>query len=122
MNCAFQGYSFNAGTYRTLVLGLANIMTDGLGKIRRTIMPERLPKSSFRAPKRFVNSYVCEDIKNRMRKYVFFIAYFDYIYFPEVRFGLTTKLMGGASHFTDQIKVSLLDPNILTTSSTTFYQ
>ncbi|KAL3985868.1 Saccharopine dehydrogenase family protein [Acanthocheilonema viteae] len=52
LNTGPAGYSFNAGTYRTLVLGLANMMTDGLGKIRRSIMPERLPKSSFRAPKR----------------------------------------------------------------------
>uniref|UniRef100_A0A158Q789 Sacchrp_dh_NADP domain-containing protein n=1 Tax=Elaeophora elaphi TaxID=1147741 RepID=A0A158Q789_9BILA len=52
MNSGPAGYSINAGTYRTLVLGLANMASDGLGKIRRTIMPERLPRSSFRAPKR----------------------------------------------------------------------
>uniref|UniRef100_A0A1I8EZ08 Sacchrp_dh_NADP domain-containing protein n=1 Tax=Wuchereria bancrofti TaxID=6293 RepID=A0A1I8EZ08_WUCBA len=52
LNTGPAGYSFNAGTYRTLVLGMANMMTDGLGKIRRSIMPERLPRSSFRAPKR----------------------------------------------------------------------
>ncbi|VDM95626.1 unnamed protein product [Thelazia callipaeda] len=52
LNTGSAGYSFNAGTYRTLVLGIANMHTDGLGKIRRSIMPERLPKSSFRAPKR----------------------------------------------------------------------
>ncbi|VDN27466.1 unnamed protein product [Gongylonema pulchrum] len=47
-----HGYSFNAGTYRTLVLGMANMHTDGLGKIRRSIMPEKLPRSSFRPQKR----------------------------------------------------------------------
>lgn len=47
-----SGYSFNAGTYRTLVHGIANMHTDGLGKIRREIMPERLPRSSFRQQKR----------------------------------------------------------------------
>ncbi|KAM3716931.1 Lipid droplet localized protein [Dirofilaria immitis] len=52
LNSGPAGYSFNAGTYRTLVLGMASMLTDGLGKIRRSIMPERLPKSSFRAPKR----------------------------------------------------------------------
>uniref|UniRef100_A0A8R1TZC8 Sacchrp_dh_NADP domain-containing protein n=1 Tax=Onchocerca volvulus TaxID=6282 RepID=A0A8R1TZC8_ONCVO len=52
INSGSAGYSFNAGTYRTLVLALANMQTDGLGKIRRSIMPERLPRSSFRAPKR----------------------------------------------------------------------
>ncbi|OZC07948.1 hypothetical protein X798_05055 [Onchocerca flexuosa] len=52
MNSGPAGYSFNAGTYRTLVLALANMQTDGLGKIRRSIMPERLPRSSFRTPKR----------------------------------------------------------------------
>ncbi|EJD75824.1 saccharopine dehydrogenase [Loa loa] len=52
LNSGPAGYSFNAGTYRTLVLGMANVLTDGLSKIRRSIMPERLPRSSFRAPKR----------------------------------------------------------------------
>ncbi|VDN93665.1 unnamed protein product [Brugia pahangi] len=50
LNTGPAGYSFNAGTYRTLVLGMANMMTDGLGKIRRSIMPE--------PPKRFDTQYI----------------------------------------------------------------
>jgi len=46
------GYSFNSGTYQTLILGVANAATDGLGKIRRSIMPEKIPRSQFQPPKR----------------------------------------------------------------------
>ncbi|KAI3418869.1 hypothetical protein GPALN_007969 [Globodera pallida] len=46
------GYSFNAGTYQTLVLGFWQSKNDGLGKIRRAIMPEKLEKSKWRAPNR----------------------------------------------------------------------
>ncbi|CAJ0582659.1 unnamed protein product, partial [Mesorhabditis spiculigera] len=46
------GYSFNAGTYQTLVLGIASVMSDGLGKIRREIMPEKIPRPSVKPPKR----------------------------------------------------------------------
>jgi len=52
LNAGPSGYSFNAGTYQTLILGLCGAATDGLGKIRKAIMPEKLPRSSFRPPKR----------------------------------------------------------------------
>jgi hypothetical protein len=37
-----------------LILGIANMATDGLGKIRKSIMPEKIPRSQFQPPKRFV--------------------------------------------------------------------
>jgi len=47
------GYSFNAGTYQTLILGMWQAKNDGLGRIRKAIMPERPTKSKFsRLPKR----------------------------------------------------------------------
>ncbi|KAL3096982.1 hypothetical protein niasHS_002698 [Heterodera schachtii] len=46
------GYSFNAGTYQTLILGLWQAKNDGLGKIRRSIMPEKMEKTKWRPPKR----------------------------------------------------------------------
>ncbi|CAJ0925393.1 unnamed protein product, partial [Mesorhabditis belari] len=46
------GYSFNAGTYQTLVLGISSVMSDKLGQIRRQIMPEKIPRSAIRPPKR----------------------------------------------------------------------
>ena len=46
------GYSFNAGTYQTLILGIWQAKNDGLGRIRKTIMPEKLQKSKYRPPKR----------------------------------------------------------------------
>ncbi|OZC07950.1 hypothetical protein X798_05057 [Onchocerca flexuosa] len=52
INLGPAGYSTNAGTYRSLVLAFANMQTDNLDKIRRSIMPECLPRSSFRTPKR----------------------------------------------------------------------
>uniref|UniRef100_A0A2K6WCT5 Saccharopine dehydrogenase-like C-terminal domain-containing protein n=1 Tax=Onchocerca volvulus TaxID=6282 RepID=A0A2K6WCT5_ONCVO len=52
INSGSAGYSTNAGTYRSLVLAFADMQTDDLDKIRRSIMPERLPRSSFRTPKR----------------------------------------------------------------------
>jgi hypothetical protein len=48
----FQGYSFNAGTYQTLILGLWQAKNDGLGRIRKAIMPEKLEKPKWRTPKR----------------------------------------------------------------------
>ncbi|MCP9262806.1 Saccharopine dehydrogenase [Dirofilaria immitis] len=52
LNSGPAGYSVNVGTYRSLTLHMVNILTDDLNKIRRSIMPEKLPISSFRAPKR----------------------------------------------------------------------
>lgn len=49
-----KGYSFNAGTYQTLILGIANMANDGLSKIRRAIMPEKIPRSLYRPPKRYI--------------------------------------------------------------------
>ncbi|KAI1728105.1 saccharopine dehydrogenase NADP binding domain-containing protein [Ditylenchus destructor] len=46
------GYSFNAGTYQTLILGLWQAKNDGLGKIRKAIMPEKLQKTKYRTPRR----------------------------------------------------------------------
>jgi len=47
------GYSFNAGTYQTLILGIWQAKNDGLGRIRKAIMPEKLDKSKYsRVPKR----------------------------------------------------------------------
>ena len=48
----FQGYSFNTGTYQTLILGIAEAKNDGLGKIRKSIMPEKLDRSPYRPEKR----------------------------------------------------------------------
>ncbi|GMR59400.1 hypothetical protein PMAYCL1PPCAC_29595 [Pristionchus mayeri] len=47
-----SGYSFNAGTYQTLILGIASMKKDNLGKLRRSIMPNRLPEAMYKAPKR----------------------------------------------------------------------
>lgn len=52
MNSGPAGYAINAGTYQTLVLGIANRNTDCLGKIRRAIMPQKLPKSQYKTQKR----------------------------------------------------------------------
>ncbi|MCP9259738.1 Saccharopine dehydrogenase [Dirofilaria immitis] len=52
LNLGPAGYSANVGTYRTFTLRMINILTDDLDKIRRSIMPEKLPISSFPAPKR----------------------------------------------------------------------
>jgi short subunit dehydrogenase-like uncharacterized protein len=47
------GYSFNSGTYQTLILGIWQAKNDGLGRIRKAIMPEKLQKSKFsRVPRR----------------------------------------------------------------------
>jgi len=47
------GYSFNAGTYQTLILGMWQAKNDGLGRIRKAIMPNKLTKSKFsRTPRR----------------------------------------------------------------------
>jgi len=47
-----SGYSFNAGTYQTLILGIWQAKNDGLGKIRKEIMPQKLERSPFRPKKR----------------------------------------------------------------------
>lgn len=46
------GYSFNQGTYQTIILSMLNAKNDGLGKIRRAIMPEKLQKAKYRPQKR----------------------------------------------------------------------
>ncbi|TKR87291.1 hypothetical protein L596_011708 [Steinernema carpocapsae] len=51
MNHGEAGYSFNAGTYQTLILGIAAARSDGLGKIRKAIMPEKIPRSQYKLPK-----------------------------------------------------------------------
>uniref|UniRef100_A0A0N5C1J6 Sacchrp_dh_NADP domain-containing protein n=1 Tax=Strongyloides papillosus TaxID=174720 RepID=A0A0N5C1J6_STREA len=55
------GYTINDGTYQTLILAIANMKNDKLGKIRREIMPETVPRSQYKAPKRglmFHNDYL----------------------------------------------------------------
>ncbi|TKR87292.1 hypothetical protein L596_011709 [Steinernema carpocapsae] len=52
MNYGEAGYAINAGTYQTLILGIANSKSDGLGKIRKSIMPEKIFRSQYRLPKR----------------------------------------------------------------------
>uniref|UniRef100_A0A914MES1 Saccharopine dehydrogenase NADP binding domain-containing protein n=1 Tax=Meloidogyne incognita TaxID=6306 RepID=A0A914MES1_MELIC len=52
INTGESGYSFNAGTYQTLILGIWKAKDDGLGRIRRAIMPEKLEKTRWQAPKR----------------------------------------------------------------------
>ncbi|RCN39424.1 saccharopine dehydrogenase [Ancylostoma caninum] len=47
-----SGYSINDGTYQTLILGISEAMHDGLGKIRRAIMPEKIVKGAVKPPKR----------------------------------------------------------------------
>lgn len=47
-----SGYSFNAGTYQTLILGISSMREDNLGKLRRAIMPNRVPDAKYKAPKR----------------------------------------------------------------------
>lgn len=47
-----SGYSFNAGTYQTLILGLSGAATDKLGAIRKQIMPEKIVKGAVKVPKR----------------------------------------------------------------------
>ncbi|CAI4222666.1 unnamed protein product [Auanema sp. JU1783] len=47
-----EGYAINAGTYQTLILGISESAKDGLGAIRRKIMPVKTPRSTIKAPKR----------------------------------------------------------------------
>ncbi|CAI5453217.1 unnamed protein product [Caenorhabditis angaria] len=47
-----SGYSFNAGTYQTLILGLNGAATDRLGAVRKQIMPERIVKGAVKVPRR----------------------------------------------------------------------
>ncbi|VDM59219.1 unnamed protein product [Angiostrongylus costaricensis] len=46
------GYAINAGTYQTLILAFSETANDGLGKIRRAIMPEKIVKGAIKPPKR----------------------------------------------------------------------
>ncbi|KAJ1366321.1 Lipid droplet localized protein [Parelaphostrongylus tenuis] len=46
------GYAINAGTYQTLILGISEAANDGLGKIRRAIMPEKIVRGAVKPPKR----------------------------------------------------------------------
>lgn len=57
LNSGPSGYSFNDGTYQTLILSIAKMSDDRLGTIRRAIMPQKLPKSEYRPPKRFALWY-----------------------------------------------------------------
>ncbi|KAL7071621.1 hypothetical protein ACQ4LE_009267 [Meloidogyne hapla] len=52
INTGNSGYSFNAGTYQTLILGIWKAKDDGLGRIRKAIMPDKLEKTRWRTPKR----------------------------------------------------------------------
>ncbi|KAK0411883.1 hypothetical protein QR680_005899 [Steinernema hermaphroditum] len=52
LNTGDAGYSFNAGTYQTLILGIHGAKSDGLGKIRKEIMPVKVPRSQYKLPKR----------------------------------------------------------------------
>ncbi|KAF1752547.1 hypothetical protein GCK72_019102 [Caenorhabditis remanei] len=47
-----SGYSFNAGTYQTLILGLNGAATDKLGAVRKEIMPEKIVRGTVKVPKR----------------------------------------------------------------------
>uniref|UniRef100_A0A8R1I2Y4 Sacchrp_dh_NADP domain-containing protein n=1 Tax=Caenorhabditis japonica TaxID=281687 RepID=A0A8R1I2Y4_CAEJA len=47
-----SGYCANAGTYQTLILGLANQKNDQLAEVRKEIMPERIVKGAEKPPKR----------------------------------------------------------------------
>jgi short subunit dehydrogenase-like uncharacterized protein len=65
MNTGPSGYSFNTGTYQTLILGIAEAKNDKLGTIRKSIMPEKLERSPHRPQHRpkmwyndVLNSYV----------------------------------------------------------------
>jgi len=46
------GYSFNAGTYQTLILGLSEMKNDNLGAVRRAIMPEKIERPKYKTPRR----------------------------------------------------------------------
>ncbi|ETN70386.1 saccharopine dehydrogenase [Necator americanus] len=48
----WTGYSLNDGTYQTLILGISGMKSDGLGRIRRSIMPEKIVKGTVKPPKR----------------------------------------------------------------------
>ncbi|KAK6038855.1 saccharopine dehydrogenase [Cooperia oncophora] len=52
MNSGPSGYAINEGTYQTLILGISEAAKDGLGKIRRAIMPEKIVKGAAKPPKR----------------------------------------------------------------------
>lgn len=55
------GYTINDGTYQTLILAIANMKKDKLGKIRKEIMPETIPRPTYKPPKRgfiFYNEYL----------------------------------------------------------------
>ncbi|MFH4977961.1 hypothetical protein AB6A40_004670 [Gnathostoma spinigerum] len=51
-NSGSAGYSINAGTYQTLVLGFANMKSDKLGDIRKQTMPQKLPNTGYKPQKR----------------------------------------------------------------------
>ncbi|KJH53614.1 saccharopine dehydrogenase [Dictyocaulus viviparus] len=52
LNSGPSGYAINAGTYQTLILGVSEAANDGLGKIRKELMPEKIMKSYVKPPKR----------------------------------------------------------------------
>ncbi|CAB3397735.1 unnamed protein product [Caenorhabditis bovis] len=52
LNTGPSGYSFNAGTYQTLILGLNGAATDRLGAVRKQIMPEKIVRGPVKVPKR----------------------------------------------------------------------
>ncbi|VDK42249.1 unnamed protein product [Anisakis simplex] len=68
LNTGPAGYSLNEGTYQSLILGVANMATDGLGRIRKAIMPEKLPRSSYRPPKRRLFLGKCKNFENSRGK------------------------------------------------------
>ena len=45
-------YRFNDATYQTLILALTHTTTNGLGRIRHAIMPEKLERSKYKPPLR----------------------------------------------------------------------
>lgn len=51
------GYAINSGTFKSLVLSVANWKSDELGKRRRQLMPEMLPRTGFYPPKRSILWY-----------------------------------------------------------------
>ncbi|CAD5216414.1 unnamed protein product [Bursaphelenchus okinawaensis] len=47
-----QGYKINDGTYQTIILSIENMSQDNIREIRKQLMPEKLERLPFKAPKR----------------------------------------------------------------------
>ncbi|GMS94809.1 hypothetical protein PENTCL1PPCAC_16984, partial [Pristionchus entomophagus] len=51
-NFEASGYSYSSTSYYTLMDSLSSTEEDNLGQMRRSIMPDRLPKTKFKVPER----------------------------------------------------------------------